>query len=229
MRDKKLYEEDKLYETEHIYCKFDESNISNVRAMIVGPKDSSYEGGFYFIYIKLPQQYPFVSPQAKYCTQYNNFRFHPNLYVNGKMCLSILDRQWAGPPWTPVMGIKSLLITTKSILDDNPLANEPGFSNSTPEKSEKHRLYRDAVRYMNIMGGTINAIKNPPAGFNDFVPDMKKYFIENYENYVKFVDDKLKPIDGKIVGTQSYSRHDILINVNDVKKQLKKTLEYCKK
>lgn len=229
MNDRKQYEKNNLPETEQIYCKFDEEDITYVKAMIVGPKDSAYEGGFYFIYVTFPKEYPYKSPQAKYCTQYQNFRFHPNLYTNGKMCLSILDRQWAGPPWTPAMQLATLLQTTKSILDNNPLANEPGYQKGNPENSDKHRQYRHAVRYMNIIGATINCIKSPPAGFDEFIPDMKKYFIEHFDTYMKFVDDHFLPLNGKTIGTQSYAQHPIEVNHLYLKEKIVETLDYCKR
>lgn len=228
MRDKKNYVESKIADTEHIYCKFNDENISNIRAMIVGPDDTSYEGGFYFIYITLPKEYPFKSPQAKYCTQYNNFRFHPNLYVNGKMCLSILDNQWSGPPWIPSMGINTLLLTTRSILDDNPLANEPGYSKGKILPNNNHDKYRNLVRYMNIVGATIHTIKHPPQGFEDFQPEMMNYFINNYDKYINFINKKLKSYDNKQISMTSYIRCSIDVDINKLIIDMENTLNFCK-
>ena len=42
-----------------IYIEFNESNILEAKAMIVGPRDSLYEGGFLFFNIYFPKNYPF--------------------------------------------------------------------------------------------------------------------------------------------------------------------------
>ena len=50
-KDIKSIEHNKLNEA-CIFIEFDEQNMLSARAMIIGPKDSIYEGGFLFFYIK---------------------------------------------------------------------------------------------------------------------------------------------------------------------------------
>ena len=74
----------------------------------------------------------------------NTVRFNPNLYRNGKVCLSILGyafsssrkpshifqfifRTWSGPSWSPAQCISSLLISIQSLMSEKPYHNEPGF------------------------------------------------------------------------------------------------------
>lgn len=62
-----------------------------LHAMITGPFDTPYEGGFFHFYIRFPPTYPLVSPRVKFMTTGGGtVRFNPNLYQNGKVCLSIL-------------------------------------------------------------------------------------------------------------------------------------------
>lgn len=68
-----------------------------LRAMIVGPPDTPYEDGFFFFEITIPETYPFQPPAVVFKTSDHRVRFHPNLYVEGKTCLSILGR--AGGCW----------------------------------------------------------------------------------------------------------------------------------
>ena len=113
-----------------IYIQFNEDNFFEAKAMIVGPKDSLYEGGFLFFNIYFPKNYPFSPPDITYVSR-NNIRIHPNIYVGhgtkgfGKVCLSILGT-WSGPKWTTVMDITTVLLTIQSLLDKNPLHHEPG-------------------------------------------------------------------------------------------------------
>ena len=106
-----------------IYINFNEENFLEAKAMVVGPKDTLYEGGFLFFNIKFPKNYPFSPPDISYVSR-NNIRIHPNIYVGGnkngggKVCLSILGT-WSGPKWTSIMDITTIFITIQSLLDNN--------------------------------------------------------------------------------------------------------------
>ena len=69
------------------------------KMLIIGPKDTPYEDGFYLFSCQFPDQYPFFPMRVKICTQGGGVRIHPNLYTCGKCCFSFLGT-WSGPPWT---------------------------------------------------------------------------------------------------------------------------------
>ena len=79
----------------------------------------------YFLQLNFQKIIHFPPPILTYKSQ-NKVRIHPNIYVNGKVCLSILGT-WSGPSWTHTMDITTVLLTIQSLLDNNPLANEPGY------------------------------------------------------------------------------------------------------
>ena len=73
--------------TDHnIHYIHDEDNILKGYALIIGPKNSQYYGGFYFFHIDYPVNYPYSPPLFKYMTNDGITRFNPN-YINGKICL----------------------------------------------------------------------------------------------------------------------------------------------
>jgi ubiquitin-conjugating enzyme E2 Z len=79
--------------------------------MICGPKDTPYEGGFFVFYFRYPPTYPNEPPIGKFLTtDSGRVRFNPNLYKNGKICLSLLGT-WSGPGWTPAHSLKSVLLS----------------------------------------------------------------------------------------------------------------------
>ena len=98
-----------------IHVHFNEDNINNVYVLMIGPEDTPYEGGFFFFHVFYPKEYPIKPPEVKYLTQGNNVRFNPNLYTNGKVCLSILNT-WNGPGWTPCLTLSSVLLSIQGMV-----------------------------------------------------------------------------------------------------------------
>ncbi|KAL1997757.1 hypothetical protein VTN02DRAFT_868 [Thermoascus thermophilus] len=110
-----------------------ESDIRNVRALIVGPPESPYEFGFFEFAIRFPKDYPASPPSVKATTTNGGrCRFNPNIYAGGKVCLSILGtwRGERGEQWSSAQGLESILISIQSLMSANPYENEPGFENA---------------------------------------------------------------------------------------------------
>ena len=56
------------------------------QATIMGPPDSPYQGGLFFLTIHFPSDYPFKPPKVVFTTKI----YHPNINSNGSICLDIL-------------------------------------------------------------------------------------------------------------------------------------------
>lgn len=52
----------------------------------MGPDDSPYVGGVFFLNIHFPTDYPFKPPKINFVTRI----YHPNINQNGAICLDIL-------------------------------------------------------------------------------------------------------------------------------------------
>jgi ubiquitin-conjugating enzyme E2 O len=76
-----------------IFVKVSEKNINLMRAIIIGPENTPYHGGVFIFDIFLPNDYPVAYPKL-YFWSYGS-RLNPNLYENGKVCLSLLGT-WEG-------------------------------------------------------------------------------------------------------------------------------------
>jgi ubiquitin-conjugating enzyme E2 Z len=179
------------------FAKYSDTNIKEAYAMIIGPDDTPYEGGFFFFKINFNDDYPFNPPKAKYLTQGNNIRFNPNLYTNGKVCLSILGT-WSGPSWSALYNLKTILTSLRGqVLVENPLVNEPGY-----EKYKKS--CQDCISYNSIVSfGTtkfaiIEALKGNlpiPKEYHEYFQNIiNEYFKNNYQKYVDRFN-KLKSTD----------------------------------
>ena len=82
------------------------------QATIMGPNDSPYQGGVFFLTIHFPSDYPFKPPKIAFTTQI----YHPNINRNGNICLDILRSEWS-----PALTISKVLLSICSMLcDPNP-------------------------------------------------------------------------------------------------------------
>ena len=106
------------------------TNISLVRdnifewsvALIVLNPDSPYYGGYFKALMKFPSNYPFSPPDFRF----EKPLWHPNVYQDGRLCISILHQpgedstsgELAGERWSPVQRVESVLISVLRLLDD---------------------------------------------------------------------------------------------------------------
>ena len=188
-----------------IYLYVNENDIFNNYALIVGPKDTPYFGGFYFFKIKFPSDYPNKPPSVELLTLHKNVRFNPNLYECGKVCLSILGT-WEGPGWKKVMNLRLVLLSISSLLNEFPIINEPGHEN-IKETDTKSIDYNHYLTYYNYRVGIIDIlsnIENTNKCYHFFKKDIEKEFKKNY----KELSDNLKSyqitIGEKVIGKIVY-------------------------
>ena len=91
-------------------------------ALIVLNPDSIYYGGYYKAIMKFPKNYPYEPPDFRF----ERPLWHPNVYEDGRLCISILHQpgddamsgELAGERWSPVQRVESVLISVLSLLDD---------------------------------------------------------------------------------------------------------------
>ena len=185
-----------------IYYAHDDKNMMKGYAMIVGPEDTPYFGGYYFFELRYPSDYPHSPPHVIYHTNGDNIRFNPNLYKCGKVCISILNT-WRGEQWTSCQTISTVLLTLCTILCKEPLLNEPGIT-KTHLDFEK---YTQIIAYKNIEIACLHMIKKRegvyPEMFDMFYAYMKEHFIKNADALLAILEKtREKPVE--VITTQMY-------------------------
>jgi ubiquitin-conjugating enzyme E2 Z len=145
-----------LYAESGIYYFAEDENVMMGKACIFGPQGSPYEDCPMMYDITIGNTFPFDPPTVKFTTYDGRTRFHPNMYVEGKVCLSILGT-WAGPKWTSIMRISTILVTLQSLMDSAPLRHEPGFEVGRDEMSAAYAKFVEwaCIQY------TLTCIENP--------------------------------------------------------------------
>lgn len=106
-------------------------DIFHWQASIMGPSESPYQGGLFFLNINFPTDYPFKPPKVAFTTKI----FHPNINANGHICCDILTKQWS-----PALTVAKVLLSIQSLL------NEPNPDD--PLVPDAARMYKnDRGRY----------------------------------------------------------------------------------
>jgi len=100
----------------------DDDSVFEWEIIIIGPPDTLYEGGVFKARMSFPSDYPQMPPKMKFVSEL----WHPNVYPNGDVCISILhppgDDKWgyekAQERWLPIHTVESILISVISMLSD---------------------------------------------------------------------------------------------------------------
>eukprot|EP00457_Paulinella_chromatophora_P013351 gb/GEZN01013642.1/.p1 GENE.gb/GEZN01013642.1/~~gb/GEZN01013642.1/.p1 ORF type:complete len:190 (+),score=24.60 gb/GEZN01013642.1/:130-699(+) len=102
----------------------EDDSIYKWRVMMEGPEDTPFEGGYFPASLTFPKEYPNKPPVMMFLTA--GF-FHPNVYKDGKVCISILHeakedkfnkQEKMEEKWRPILGVEAVLISVLSMLGD---------------------------------------------------------------------------------------------------------------
>ncbi|CAK0843208.1 unnamed protein product [Prorocentrum cordatum] len=149
-----------------------------LRACLIGPEGTPYSDALFFFDVYLPPTYPLVPPQVKFWSFGESL--NPNLYENGKVCLSLLGT-WAGrdsETWSP--GRSNLLQVLVSllglVLNAEPYYNEPGFERErgTPQGDLRSLRYNESVA-LSSYHLMLAVLQAPPC---DFARPIRSHFAE---------------------------------------------------
>ncbi|CCD22911.1 uncharacterized protein NDAI_0A07570 [Naumovozyma dairenensis CBS 421] len=127
-------------------------NDSNIFVWHIGfiilNEDSIYNGGYFKSEMKFPSNFPYSPPHFKFVPPI----YHPNVYKDGKLCISILhqsgDSMTSEPDnetWSPVQSVESVLISIISLLED-PNISSPANVDASVEYRKNFQEYKRKVR-----------------------------------------------------------------------------------
>lgn len=131
---------------------------------MVGPPESPYEYGFFEFLVRFGPEYPSKPPKvdAK-TTNGGRCRFNPNIYSQGKVCLSILGTwhgERPGEEWSPAQGLESILVSIQSLMSNNPYENEPGYENAKSDDDLKaNEAYCAKIRHETLRIAVIQKLE----------------------------------------------------------------------
>ncbi|XP_013403676.1 ubiquitin-conjugating enzyme E2 R2 [Lingula anatina] len=139
-----------------------DDNLFEWEVAIFGPPGTLYEAGYFKAHMKFPSDYPYSPPSVKFLTK----MWHPNVYENGDVCISILHPPVDDPHsgelpcerWNPTQNVRTVLLSIISLL------NEPNtFSPANVDASVMYRKWRESKgrdkEYENIIRKQVQATK----------------------------------------------------------------------
>ena len=168
-----------------IYYSHDDTNMLKGYAVVFGPDDTIYRYGAYIFEFNFPTNYPYSPPKLNYMTNDGMTRFHPNLYRNGKVCISILNT-WKGEQWTSCQTIRSILLMLVTLLHNKPLLNEPGIK----ETHSSFKPYNKIITYKNLEIAIFRNVTKKNK-YNDIIHGLliyhKKHIQENKDKILEYI------------------------------------------
>ena len=122
---------------------------------LFGPPDTLYQGGYFKAHLKFPTDYPYNPPSVRFLSKV----FHPNVYENGELCISILhppgdDPQSGELPserWNPTQSVRTILLSVVSLLNE-PNTLSPANVNASvmyrrwKDSKGKDKMYENLIR-----------------------------------------------------------------------------------
>ena len=161
-----------------------EDRMDLFSAMIHGPKNTPYEDGLFFFDFQLGPDYPSVPPLCHYVS-YCSDRLNPNLYEEGKVCVSLLGT-WTGrgtETWTSDSNLLQLLVSIQGlILVPEPYFNEAGYERQkgTQTGEENSRMYNE-MAVLKLVQSMTRLVRNPAKPFTE---EIREHMKQNAEKFI---------------------------------------------
>ena len=198
--------------TNAIFIRVDKSKADLMKVMIMGSSQTPYAHGAFEFDAYFEDTYPNGPPKINLCTTGGgNVRFNPNLYNNGKVCLSLLGT-WqgrGGENWDPKLStfLQVLLSIQSLIMTEDIYYNEPGLEvhAGTVQGEMENEGYSNVVRYCNIKYAMIEQMRNPPKGFETVV--RRHFYLKKAEILAEAKQwiELAKTKDASYTGCQNYN------------------------
>ncbi|KAL1650804.1 hypothetical protein SLS58_000923 [Diplodia intermedia] len=195
-----------------------ESRMDLLRVLIVGPEDTPYEYAPFLVDFHLGPNFPSSPPEAFFHSWTGGMGpVNPNLYEDGKICLSLLgtwhaderNENWSQAKSTILQVLVSLM---GLVLVREPYYNEAGYEvrQGTEETSLSSALYSEKA-YFRARGFIMHGLTHLPAPFEEDVQWL--YRKEKGPKLLEKAIDAAKGIIGRSEGGSAEKR-DGLRNIS---------------
>lgn len=189
----------------------DESDMFEWKVWIEGPKDTSYDGGIFQLSLKFPKDYPMSPPELRFVSEF----WHPNVFPNGKVCLSILhppgedamSGELPAERWLPTQSVTTIILSLLSVLND-PNCASPANVDASVEWRNNREAYKTRCRKLvdkaNRECPSHVVIPHPESD-----PDQHKRRVQKFRemnkdlDYEDFYDNEAEAVENESEGDEN--------------------------
>lgn len=175
-----------------IHVKFFENRLDLCTAMIEGPKHTPYADCLFFFDVQVSASYPKSPPKVKFLS-YTTQRLNPNLYDNGRVCLSLIGT-WEGDPSEKWSAQKSSLLQLfvsiqGLILVAEPFYNEPAYHKKRGKMTKESAAYNGNVLYLTLESMHHQILKPPKCFAKELTEHYCSKGVEICQRLESFLDN----------------------------------------
>jgi ubiquitin-conjugating enzyme E2 J2 len=111
-----------------------DSDVSTVHFLVLGPKDTPFEGGEYVVELRLPPNYPMMPPRLRVRTPSGRFQ------VDTDVCATFTSHH--PESWSPIYNFSTILRAFVSFMTDDDTV--PFLGRADASVAERRRLAADS-------------------------------------------------------------------------------------
>lgn len=136
---------------EGVAVELHEDGLFEWKVYLEGPADTDYAGGIFQLAMKFPQDYPMSPPTVTFVSDF----WHPNVYPDGKVCISILhppgedamSGELPSERWLPTQTVATILLSIISLLSA-PNTSSPANVDASVQWRKDPAGYRQRVQLL---------------------------------------------------------------------------------
>jgi len=160
-----------------VFLRYDAERVDCMRALLTGPEGTPYAYGCFLFDLYFPHTYPTTAMLVNFeTTGQGRARFNPNLYADGKVCLSLINTWHAShesEKWNPsqTSTFQVLVSIQAMILVEDPYYNEPAHeaARGTDTGKSSAAAYNAELTLNTLRWAMIDKLRHPPPGFEEVV------------------------------------------------------------
>jgi len=167
-----------------------ENDLTKWRVYITAPLGTAFENGIFQTEISFPPEYPMVPPELRFISE----MFHPNVYTDGKVCISILhppgkdefnEQERPEERWMPAHSPLSIFNCFLTLFEEPNIMSPANLDASIMWRDRRHEFFNKAKEIVEA------AAMNLPDGIKEKIPKPDSDPLQR----AKRIKDKLDQLD----------------------------------
>jgi ubiquitin-protein ligase len=137
---------------DNVIIEQDQSNMFKLNFIITGPEGTPWDSHIMLGKIDIPNDYPMSPPKIKFTSR----TYHPNIYNDGKVCLSILNLNQdetgyfrKSELWSPVLDFRCVFLCIMNLFHEPNLESPADLDSCLLYRTDRKKLRSLILKEMN--------------------------------------------------------------------------------